>query len=85
MQKEDEAENTRKKLFGRPYYDNHNGTGLCTHCNSIWKLEEQIMYTSNNKKRTYGTCPKCRIKFPLRKTPRTRDAWLERFPVKRIE
>ena len=71
-------------LIGRPFYDN-DGTGLCTRCKSVWKLEQQIMYETRNKKRRYGICPKCKTKLPLRKTPRTRDAWLRNYPVKRIE
>ena len=85
MQKEDEAENTsRTKLFGHPFYDKEK-TGLCTRCKKVWKREEQIIYESKNKNRKYGICPECKIKQPLRMTPRTRDSWLRRYPVKRIE
>ncbi|MDF2736647.1 MAG: hypothetical protein K0S93_503 [Nitrososphaeraceae archaeon] len=82
MQKEEAKKNTN--LIGRPFYDD-KGTGLCTNCKGVWTLEQQEMHTTKNKKRKYGICPKCKIKHPLRKTPRTRDAWLRKYPVKRIE
>lgn len=72
-------------IAGRPYYDNDYQTGLCPRCNLIWKLQEQIMYTTVNGTRTYGICPECRDKRPLRKKPRTRDGFLARFPPKRID
>lgn len=70
--------------FGHPLYDQNN-TGLCTKCKNVWTIEQQIMYTTRNKKRTYGICPVCLNHHPLRKTPRTRDTWLLRYPPKRIE
>lgn len=82
MQKEGQAENTSNNL-GRPFYDNKS-TGLCTRCKKVWKKGEQIMYETRNKSRTYGTCPSCLTRQPLRKTPRTRDAWVKRYPPKRI-
>lgn len=88
MQKEEAAKNTNSNinpnLVGRPFYDKHS-TGYCTRCKKVWKKEQQIMYPTRNKNRTYGICPVCRTKQPLRKTPRTRDAWLRKYPVKRIE
>ena len=83
MQNIETAKNTN--FPGRPYYDDKNGTGLCPACVKVWQLEEQIMYTTVNKTRTYGTCPKCKTKIPLRKKPRTRDGYLTRFPPKRID
>jgi len=86
--KEEAKQNTKDSsnpnLIGRPFYDK-NKTGLCTRCLKVWKIEEQIIYTTKNQKRTYGICPVCRIKHPLRLTPRTREAWLLKYPVKRIE
>ena len=79
---EDKNNNT---ILGRPFYDNTNGTGLCPYCVKVWKLEEQIMYTTVNESRTYGICPQCKVKQPLRKKPRTRDGYLRRFPPKRID
>ena len=85
MLKEEQAKNTNNNLnVGRPFYDK-SSTGLCTRCHKVWKIEQQIMYKTRNGKRTYGICPKCKTKQPLRKTPRTRDAWLRKYPVKRIE
>lgn len=81
MQKEEQVKNTN---LGRPFYD-RGSTGFCPVCKGIWKKEQQIIYETRTKNRKYGTCPKCRNKIPLRKTPRTRDAWLKKFPVKRIE
>jgi hypothetical protein len=89
MQNTEIAKNTnndgKRHLPGRPYYDNENGTGLCPTCVIVWPLKDQIMYTTVNKTRTYGICPKCKTKTPLRKKPRTRDGFLARFPPKRIE
>src|SRR5215212_11311681 len=81
--KEEVKQNTSSKdnnnlVVGRPFYDDHNGTGLCTKCKGVWKLEQQIMHTTKNKTRTYGSCPICKNKRPLRKTPRTRNAWLRK-------
>lgn len=72
-------------VVGRPYYDDSNGTGMCPTCNNVWKLHEQIMYTTQNGNRTYGICPECLIKHPLRKKPRTTRGYKKRFPPKRIE
>jgi hypothetical protein len=72
-------------IAGRPYYDNENKTGLCPVCVKVWELHEQVMYTTKNKTMTYGICPECLIKHPLRKKPRTRTGFIERFPPKRID
>lgn len=76
-----ESNNNNKCI--RAFYDKE-GTGLCTRCKKVWTIEQQIMYETRNKNRTYGICPSCKTKQPLRKTPRTRDAWLIKYPVKRI-
>ena len=93
MQQKEEEEPIKKNKpingfrhrVGRPYYDSVNGTGLCVRCNLVLPFKDQIMYTTNNKQRTYGICPKCKTKQPLRKKPRTRDGYLRRFPPKRVE
>jgi hypothetical protein len=77
--------NNHHHIAGRPYYDNENGTGLCPVCIKVWELHEQVMYTTKNQTRTYGICPECLIKHPLRKKPRTRTGFIERFPPKRID
>jgi hypothetical protein len=73
-----------RSLPPRLYYDNERKGGYCTYCNKEWPIEKQKTYTSVNKKRTYNICPKCGDKRPLRKTPRCRDAWLRKYPPKRI-
>ena len=84
MIKKEEVKVSTNNKFGKPFYDNENGTGLCTICKKVWKKEQQLMHTTRNKRRTYATCPQCKRKQPLRKTPRTRDAWLRKYPPKRI-
>lgn len=65
------------------YYDFESGH--CPRCVKHWKVEQQIMYTTKNEKRTYPICPQCKIKQPLRKKPRHKKFYSVKHPSKRIE
>lgn len=57
----------------------------CPYCVKHWTLEQQIIYTTKNGKRTYPICPECRIKQPLRKMPRHKKFYNIKHPSKRID
>ena len=69
----------------RSKYDKENKFGYCPLCQLDWKLEQQIPYTTRNKTRTFGMCPKCLNKHPLRKKPRKKTNFRLVYPEKRIE
>lgn len=80
------VEHHQLSKYARTFYDGDYKKGYCSRCEKEWKPEEQIMYTTQNQTRTYGICPnpECGDKRPLRKRPRTRDAWRKKYPKKYI-
>ena len=76
--------NNNNNQGGRSLYYEFDGAH-CPRCVKHWKLEQQIMYTTKNEKRTYPICPSCLRKQPLRKSPRHKKFYNMKHPSKRIE